>query len=164
MRADGPLIVASAAGATEHPQRYRNLLTHPLVRRELGTEVLDATAVPAEGERRERLFGAVVQTAPGSGDHQRHTARRLPVVVLERPGTGAPAREAASLADKLLEVHDWLRAQLRQLRTETETHLTGGGGVGTGMGVGVPGTARVPGSSGARTADPASTAWRSART
>ncbi|MFB8240783.1 nitroreductase/quinone reductase family protein [Kitasatospora purpeofusca] len=151
VRAEGLLlVVASAAGAPEHPQWYRNLLTHPLVRVELGTEVFDATAVPAEGDRRERLFEAVVRSAPGYGDYQRHTARLLPVVVLEHPGaeagagtrtgtrtgTGAgagagaaaPAREVASLADKLLEVHDWLRAQLRQLRAETEAHLAGGAG------------------------------------
>ncbi|CAN3984095.1 nitroreductase/quinone reductase family protein [Kitasatospora purpeofusca] len=157
------LVVASAAGAPEHPQWYRNLLARPLVRVELGTEVFDATAVPAEGDRRERLFEAVVRSAPGYGDYQRHTARLLPVVVLEHPGAGvgagveagagagveagagagveagagagveagagAPAaREVASLADKLLEVHDWLRAQLRQLRAETEAHLAGGAG------------------------------------
>ncbi|WP_093859611.1 nitroreductase/quinone reductase family protein [Streptomyces sp. TLI_053] len=133
VRADGLLlVVASAAGAPEHPQWYRNLLTHLLVRVELGTEVFDATAVPAEGERRDRLFEAVVRSAPGYGDYQRHTARLLPVVVLEHPGAGAEpgarTREAASLADKLLEVHDWLRARLRQLRTETEAHLAGGAG------------------------------------
>ncbi|MEK2489687.1 nitroreductase/quinone reductase family protein [Kitasatospora purpeofusca] len=133
------LVVASAAGAPEHPQWYRNLLARPLVRVELGTEVFDATAVPAEGDRRERLFEAVVRSAPGYGDYQRHTARRLPVVVLERPAAGADvgaeagadvpaAREVASLADKLLEVHDWLRAQLRQLRAETEAHLAAGAG------------------------------------
>ncbi|KOV26031.1 cation-binding protein [Streptomyces sp. XY431] len=135
VRADGLLlVVASAAGAPEHPQWYRNLLARPLVRVELGTEVFDATAVPAEGNRRERLFEAVVRAAPGYGDYQRHTARLLPVVVLEHPGAGAgagagaPAREVTSLADKLLEVHDWLRAQLRQLRAEAEAHLAGGVG------------------------------------
>ncbi|MFJ4667186.1 nitroreductase/quinone reductase family protein [Kitasatospora purpeofusca] len=139
VRADGLLlVVASAAGAPEHPQWYRNLLAHPLVRVELGTEVFDATAVPAEGNRRERLFEAVVRSAPGYGDYQRNTARLLPVVVLEHPGagagtgtgagTGAAAREVASLADKLLEMHDWLRAQLRQLRAEAEAHLAGGVG------------------------------------
>ncbi|WP_043465021.1 nitroreductase/quinone reductase family protein [Kitasatospora sp. MBT66] len=150
VRADGLLlVVASAAGAPEHPQWYRNLLAHPLVRVELGTEVFDATAVPAEGDRRERLFEAVVRSAPGYGEYQRNTARLLPVVVLEQPGAGAGARdgagagvgaaagEVASLADKLLEVHDWLRAQLRQLRAEAEAHLAGGvGGSGGPGGVG----------------------------
>ncbi len=133
VRADGLLlVVASAAGAPEHPQWYRNLLAGPLVRVELGEEVFDAIAVPAEGERRDRLFEAVVRAAPGYGDYQKHTARVLPVVVLEHPGAGTPVREVASLADKLLEVHDWLRAQVRHVRAETEAHFAGiAGGAGS---------------------------------
>lgn len=123
VRAEGLLlIVASAAGAAEDPQWYRNLLARPVVGVELGTEVFDAVAVPAEGSRRDRLFAAVVRAAPGYGDYQRHTERLLPVVVLEQPGDTTP-REVASLADKLLEVHDWLRGQLRHVRAETEAHF-----------------------------------------
>ncbi|MFB7616771.1 nitroreductase/quinone reductase family protein [Kitasatospora sp. NPDC056181] len=125
VRADGLLlVVASAAGAPEHPQWYRNLLARPVVRIELGSEVFEAVAVPAEGARRNRLFEAVVRVAPGYGDYQAHTARVLPVVVLERPE--AQPREVATLADKLLEVHTWLRAQLRHVRTETEAHFAAG--------------------------------------
>ncbi|MER7703225.1 nitroreductase/quinone reductase family protein [Kitasatospora sp. NPDC097605] len=131
------LVVASAAGAAEDPQWYRNLLAHPVVGVELGEEVFDAIAVPAEGARRDRLFEAVVRAAPGYGDYQRHTARVLPVVVLEHSEADAPPRAVTSLADKLLEVHDWLRGQLRQLRAETEAHFAGGSG-GHGDGGGVP--------------------------
>ncbi|MFE7561597.1 nitroreductase/quinone reductase family protein [Kitasatospora sp. NPDC057500] len=128
VRAEGLLlVVASAAGAAEDPQWYRNLLARPMVGVELGEEVFDAIAVPAEGARRDRLFEAVVRAAPGYGDYQRHTERVLPVVVLEQTGD-APPREITSLADKLLEVHDWLRAQLRHLRAESEAHFAGGGG------------------------------------
>ncbi|ARF77731.1 nitroreductase/quinone reductase family protein [Kitasatospora aureofaciens] len=120
------LVVASAAGAPEHPQWYRNLLAHPVVRVELGTETFDAIAVPAEGDRRKRLFETVVRTAPGYGDYQAHTERELPVVVLERPEAppGLPS-EARSLADKLLEAHTWLRAQLRHVRAEAQSHSPG---------------------------------------
>ncbi|MFJ4186971.1 nitroreductase/quinone reductase family protein [Kitasatospora sp. NPDC089509] len=127
VRAEGLLlVVASAAGAPEHPQWYRNLLTHPVVRVELGTEAFEAIAVPAEGPRRERLFAAVVHAAPGYGDYQAHTERELPVVVLERP-EAPPGRphEVRSLADKLLETHGWLRAQLRHVRTEARSHVPG---------------------------------------
>ncbi|MEU1420335.1 nitroreductase/quinone reductase family protein [Kitasatospora sp. NPDC005751] len=125
VRADGQLlVVASAAGAPDHPQWYRNLLAHPVVRVELGTEVFEAVAVPAEGARRDRLFEAVVRAAPGYGDYQAHTARVLPVVALER--SGAEPREVADLAGKLLEVHTWLRAQLRHVRAETEAHFAAG--------------------------------------
>lgn len=120
------LVVASAAGAPEHPQWYRNLLTHPVVRVELGTGTFDAIAVPAEGARRERLFAAVVRAAPGYGDYQTYTERELPVVVLERPAAppGQPL-EVRSLADKLLETHGWLRAQLRDVRREARSHTPG---------------------------------------
>ncbi|MFD0279934.1 nitroreductase/quinone reductase family protein [Kitasatospora sp. NPDC127111] len=125
VRAEGLLlVVASAAGAPDHPQWYRNLLARPVVRVELGTEVFQAVAVPAEGARRDRLFEAVVRAAPGYGDYQAHTTRRLPVVVLERPETGR--REVTSLADKLLEAHTWLRSQLRHVRAETEAHFAAG--------------------------------------
>lgn len=125
VRADGLLlVVASAAGAPDHPQWYRNLLAHPVVGVELGTEAFEAIAVPAEGARRDELFEAVVRAAPGYGDYQAHTRRVLPVVVLERDAT--EPREVASLADKLLEVHTWLRGQLRHVRAETEAHFAAG--------------------------------------
>ncbi|MGW1177676.1 nitroreductase/quinone reductase family protein [Kitasatospora sp. NPDC002543] len=128
VRAEGLLlVVASAAGAPEHPQWYRNLLAHPLVRVELGTEAFDTVAVPAEGDRRKRLFAAVVRQAPGYGDYQEHTDRELPVVVLERPDppAGGPAPVVRSLADKLLEAHTWLRAQLRLVREEAHAQAPG---------------------------------------
>ncbi|WP_316524886.1 nitroreductase/quinone reductase family protein [Kitasatospora brasiliensis] len=128
VRAQGLLlVVASAAGAPEHPQWYRNLLAHPVARVELGTDTFDTIAVPAEGTRRERLFAAVVRQAPGYGDYQALTERELPVVVLERPEppSGGPAPVVRSLADKLLEAHTWLRAQLRHVRAEAHDHVPG---------------------------------------
>ncbi|MEU1282897.1 nitroreductase/quinone reductase family protein [Kitasatospora sp. NPDC005856] len=134
VRAEGLLlVVASAGGAPEHPQWYRNLLVHPVVRVELGTEAFDTVAfdtvaVPAEGARRERLFAAVVRKAPGYGDYQAHTERELPVVVLERlepPADGPAPVVVRSLADKLLEAHTWLRAQLRHVRQEARSHVPG---------------------------------------
>ncbi|WP_459650655.1 nitroreductase/quinone reductase family protein [Kitasatospora sp. Ki12] len=134
VRAEGRLlVVASAAGAPDHPQWYRNLLTHPVVRVELGTDAFDAIAVPAEGDRRERLFTAVVRAAPGYGDYQARTEGELPVVVLERerpdaaPGAtpDAAAPVVRTLADKLLEAHTWLRAQLRHVREEAHAHTPG---------------------------------------
>ncbi|MFF3067639.1 nitroreductase/quinone reductase family protein [Kitasatospora sp. NPDC057936] len=124
VREDGELVVvASAGGAPDDPQWYRNLLAHPVVRVELGTEAFDVIAVPAEGARREQLFAAAVRVAPGYGDYQAHAGRELPVVVLERPET--PTREVHSLADKLLEAHTWLRAQLRYVREEAQAHVAG---------------------------------------
>ncbi|MFD5112813.1 nitroreductase/quinone reductase family protein [Streptomyces sp. NPDC058391] len=125
------LVVGSAGGAPRHPAWYHNMLVHPLVRVEIGTEVFEAVAVPAEGARRDRLFARVVRAAPGYADYQANTSRILPVVVLERsePEAGEAQEEArgpreiTNLADKLIEVHTWLRAQLRSVRAEAGAHF-----------------------------------------
>ncbi|WP_066366596.1 nitroreductase/quinone reductase family protein [Herbidospora mongoliensis] len=114
------LIVGSNLGAPRHPGWYHNLLAHPVVRVEIGAETFEALAVPAEGARREELFAQVVAVSPGYGDYQAQTTRPLPVVVLEQD---EPALEVNTLADKLMEVHTWLRAQLRHVRTEVDAHF-----------------------------------------
>ncbi|MEV4926323.1 nitroreductase/quinone reductase family protein [Streptomyces roseoverticillatus] len=124
------LIVGSDMGAHRHPAWYHNLLAHPLVQVEIGTERYGAVAVPAEGPRRDRLFAHVVRAAPGYGDYQANTPRVLPVVVLERTGAEAGADGPApapapvrTLADKVVEVHTWLRAQLKHVRDEVDAHF-----------------------------------------
>lgn len=118
------LVIGSNLGAPSHPAWYHNLLAHPAVGVEIGTEEFEAVAVPAEGARRERLFEHVVRTEPGYGDYQSRTTRTLPVVVLEHPGHGGEApREVRTLADKLLEIHTWLREQLRHVRAEVDAHF-----------------------------------------
>lgn len=125
VRARGRLfVIASAGGADHHPAWYHNLLAHPLVRVELGTEEFEAVAVPAEGGDRERLFAEAVRVAPGYGDYQAGTDRVLPVVVLEPAAEGDGGGEAATdLAGKLVEVHRWLRGRLRRVREEADAYL-----------------------------------------
>ncbi|MDK0521448.1 nitroreductase/quinone reductase family protein [Streptomyces sp. ML-6] len=121
---DTLLVVGSNLGAPKHPDWYHNLLAHPVVRVEVGTRAFEALAVPAEGERRGELFEHVVRTSPGYADYQAGTTRLLPVVALERAEPdGWEPREITTLAGKLMEVHTWLRDQLRQVRTEVDAHL-----------------------------------------
>ncbi|MFI6728281.1 nitroreductase/quinone reductase family protein [Streptomyces sp. R-74717] len=122
---DSLLIVGSNLGAPNHPDWYHNLLAHPVVRVEVGTRTFQALAVPAEGVRREELFTRALKVAPGYGDYQARTTRSLPVVVLERaePDGWESPREINSLADKVMEVHTWLRGQLRQVKTEADAHF-----------------------------------------
>ncbi|MET9675400.1 nitroreductase/quinone reductase family protein [Streptomyces sp. NPDC006482] len=125
VRHDGLLmVVGSNLGSDRHPDWYHNLLAHPLVRVELGAEEFEAIAVPAEGERRDRLFAHVVRAEPGYGTYQENTARPLPVVVLEPAAVSedGPA-EVRNLADKLMEVHVWLRGQLGHVREEVDAHF-----------------------------------------
>ncbi|MEU3688297.1 nitroreductase/quinone reductase family protein [Streptomyces narbonensis] len=119
------LVVGSNLGSDRHPDWFHNLMAHPLVRVELGAEEFEALAVPAEGARRDRLFAHVASVEPGYGEYQRNTTRVLPVVVLERDAGSAdegPA-EIASLADKVMEVHVWLRGQLGRVREEVDAHF-----------------------------------------
>jgi deazaflavin-dependent oxidoreductase (nitroreductase family) len=122
---DSLLVVGSNLGGPRHPGWYYNLLAHPVVRVEVGTSSFEALAVPAEGARREELFAYVVRAVPGYGDYQERTRRPLPVVVLGRaePAGWSGPGEVRTLADKLLEVHTWLRGQLRQVRAEVEAHF-----------------------------------------
>jgi len=84
-RRDGDtyVVFASKAGAPTHPDWYHNLIAHPDVEAEIGTETVALTARVAEGEERERLWTAQKQVMPGFADYERKTSRQIPVVVLE---------------------------------------------------------------------------------
>ncbi|MGP4016090.1 nitroreductase/quinone reductase family protein [Saccharopolyspora sp. 5N708] len=120
---DQLLITASNLGAPQHPAWYHNLLAHPLVQVELGTETFEAIAVPTEGPHRDQLFAHLTRAAPGYADYQARTNRTLPVITLQRTEDDTPD-EITNLADKLRQVHTWLRTQLRHVRTEADTHFT----------------------------------------
>ena len=77
------LVIASNAGAPEHPQWFRNLVADPKVTVEHAGEVFEATATPA-GDDRDRLFGEVVERYPFFAEHQSRVARQIPVVELVR--------------------------------------------------------------------------------
>jgi len=78
------LVVASNAGAPTHPNWYRNLVAHPPVMVEIGSETFDATAVVVEGEERQQLWTRIVELYPFFADHQAKIPRQIPVIVLSR--------------------------------------------------------------------------------
>lgn len=118
------LVVASNGGKAHHPDWYRNLLVHPMARVEIGTDDYWAVAIPAEADERDRLFTHALREQPEYRDHQARTTRPWPVVRLERSYTEAGRDEVATLADKLLEIHTWLRGQLRYVRVEADAYFT----------------------------------------
>ena len=124
------LVVGSAGGSPRHPDWYDNLLAHPMVQVEVGTEAYGAVAIPAEGAERDRLFAHIVRTAPGYGDYQARVERTLPVVALERSYVEGGPAQVANLADKLIEIHTWLRDQIRHVRTLTDAHFAARAGNG----------------------------------
>jgi deazaflavin-dependent oxidoreductase (nitroreductase family) len=81
---DAFVIVASKGGAPTNPDWYHNLLAHPEVELEVGTERFRAHATIPEGEERDRLFADFVKQEPGFAEYQKNTSRLLPVVLLKR--------------------------------------------------------------------------------
>ena len=77
-------IIASKAGAPSNPDWYYNLLAHPDVTVEMGTETFKATAVVLERGERDSVFAKVAKIAPGFGEYQTKTSRVIPVVELVR--------------------------------------------------------------------------------
>ncbi len=83
------MVVASNAGAPEHPQWYRNLVAHPHVHVEIEADSYDAVAVVPQGEEHDRLFTSIAERYPFFAEHQAGVERTIPVVVLERAGPGS---------------------------------------------------------------------------
>jgi deazaflavin-dependent oxidoreductase (nitroreductase family) len=81
---DRLLVIASNAGAPKHPDWYRNLVAHPTVTVEVGTETFEATAVVLEGAERARVWGRIIDRYPFFADHQAKISREIPVIALER--------------------------------------------------------------------------------
>jgi deazaflavin-dependent oxidoreductase (nitroreductase family) len=78
------LVIASNIGAPTHPDWYRNLVAHPDVTIEVGSETFDASAVVLQGAERERVWASIVERYPFFAEHQAKTTRQIPVVALER--------------------------------------------------------------------------------
>ena len=76
-------VFASKAGAPTNPDWYHNLLANPRVSAEIGTGTVEAVARVAEGDERERIWGAQKRTYPGFADYETKTTRQIPVVILE---------------------------------------------------------------------------------
>jgi deazaflavin-dependent oxidoreductase (nitroreductase family) len=84
------IVVASKGGAPDNPDWYNNLKANPVAKVEVGTEMgtesFEVTATEAEGEERDRLYAERVAIAPGFGEYERQTSRKIPVMILERTG------------------------------------------------------------------------------
>lgn len=80
------LVIASNAGAATHPDWYRNLVAHPQVTVEVGTDTFDATASVLEGEERARIWSSIVERYPFFADHQAKITRQIPVIALAPRG------------------------------------------------------------------------------
>jgi deazaflavin-dependent oxidoreductase (nitroreductase family) len=79
-------VMASKAGALNHPAWFHNLRANPSVTVELGDRSFPAQAVVTAGEERDRLYGLI---SAGAAEYEQNTDRVFPIVVLD--GVPAPA-------------------------------------------------------------------------
>lgn len=78
-------VFASKGGAPTNPNWYYNVLAHPDVSVEIGTETFTARAHVAEGEERAPIWERQIREWPGFAAYEEQTkgTREIPVVVLE---------------------------------------------------------------------------------
>jgi deazaflavin-dependent oxidoreductase (nitroreductase family) len=92
---DGDRIFAFASkgGSDENPHWYGNLVAHPEVTVELGTETFPPTAKVLTGAEHDAIYVKQVAVEPQFGEYQRKTTRMIPVVELVRSGGSTSAGE-----------------------------------------------------------------------
>lgn len=78
------IIFASKGGAPNNPAWYHNLVAHPETTIEVGAETIPVTAAVISGEERDRLYATQASLRPAFADYQEKTARRIPVIALNR--------------------------------------------------------------------------------
>ncbi len=79
---DKLVVIASKGGAPTHPDWYHNIVAHPQVTVEVGTEKIEATASVANEAERRRLYDEMIKVMPGFADYEKKTTRSIPVIVL----------------------------------------------------------------------------------
>jgi deazaflavin-dependent oxidoreductase (nitroreductase family) len=81
---DRYVVVASKGGAPTNPAWYANLVANPVVSVEVDGEKFNARATAVEGPERDRLYDCHAAENPSFNDYRTKTARRIPVVLLDR--------------------------------------------------------------------------------
>ncbi len=81
---DRVALFASKGGGPTSPDWYHNIVANPTVTVEVGAESYEARAVVVTGKERDDLYARQVLANPVFGEYQQKTARKIPVIVLER--------------------------------------------------------------------------------
>ncbi|MEM7218720.1 MAG: nitroreductase family deazaflavin-dependent oxidoreductase [Pseudomonadota bacterium] len=81
---DDCIVFASAGGSPKHPNWYFNLVAHPDVVIERGTERYAGRAVLVAGDEREDACAKMVAAMPRFADYQAMVDREIPVFKLVR--------------------------------------------------------------------------------
>lgn len=75
--------VASKGGAPDNPQWYHNLVAHPQIEIQDGTQTRPATARLATDEERAQWWPRCVAAFPPYAEYQQNTDRQIPVFLIE---------------------------------------------------------------------------------
>jgi deazaflavin-dependent oxidoreductase (nitroreductase family) len=77
-------VFASKGGADANPHWFHNLVAHPDVSIELGSDKIDVKARVTDGEERERIWDRQKREFPQFAEYEKKTSRdHIPVIVLE---------------------------------------------------------------------------------
>ena len=78
------VVFASKGGAPDNPDWYYNIVAHPEITVELGTETFKVKAMVAEEPERTRLYDKMAAKNPNFETYRQKTTREIPVIVLTR--------------------------------------------------------------------------------
>jgi deazaflavin-dependent oxidoreductase (nitroreductase family) len=81
---DSWAVFGTHGGSPHHPAWYCNVMAHPQVTVETGTERAPAVARLAKGAERERIWAKEIALIPKFAEFEAAADRQIPVVVLER--------------------------------------------------------------------------------
>lgn len=76
------VVIASKGGAPDNPDWYYNILAHPRLTVEVGTETFQVDAKVTEEPERTRLYNKMADMMDSFNDYRRKTERIIPVIKL----------------------------------------------------------------------------------
>ena len=76
------VVIASKGGAPTNPDWYYNIVAHPHLKVEVGTETFDVEAQVTEEPERTRLYNKMADMMDSFNDYRRKTDRVIPVFEL----------------------------------------------------------------------------------
>ena len=76
------VVIASKGGAPDNPDWYYNIVAHPHLTVEVGTETFDVEAQVTEEPERTRLYNKMADMMDSFNDYRRKTDRVIPVFEL----------------------------------------------------------------------------------
>ena len=84
---DALYVFASAHGSDRHPDWYRNVVAHPEIVIEIGTETVAVRVTEVSGAERDDVFRRQAARFPIFAEYERKLRRTIPVLRLDRRAT-----------------------------------------------------------------------------